>query len=144
MFSGNIQSKCSFEIFREEHYHMTLSNKTPPLRKHDMLRLFFETAISQNSSKWLHVRNLYLFSYPNKFCCCNFFQNTGKSSWRPERNSSIHPKMFYNKADLKNSTKHSLERKCNEVLFSVRSRPATLTKRNPITVIFWWLLQGFS
>ena len=51
IFSGNIQSNCSFEIFREEHYHMTLSNKTPPLRKRDMLRLFFETAISQNSSK---------------------------------------------------------------------------------------------
>ena len=49
IFSGNIQSNCSFEIFREEHYHMTLSNKTPPwrfLRKRDMLRLFFETDIS--------------------------------------------------------------------------------------------------
>ena len=43
-FSRNFQSKCSFEMFREEHYRMTLSNKTPPqwfLRKRDMFRFFF-------------------------------------------------------------------------------------------------------
>ena len=53
ILSGNFQSKCSFKMFREEHYHMTLSNKTPPprfSRKHDMFRFFFRT------------RNLYFFS----------------------------------------------------------------------------------
>ena len=29
-FSGDFQSNCFFEMFREEHHHMNLSNKTPP------------------------------------------------------------------------------------------------------------------
>ena len=44
IFSGNFQSKCSFKMFREEHYHMALSNKTPPprfSRKREMFRFFF-------------------------------------------------------------------------------------------------------
>ena len=41
--------------------------------------------------------------------------------------------MFYKKADLKNLTKHSLERNCDEVLFSVKSQPANLLKKNPIS-----------
>ena len=52
-FSGNFQSKCFFPMFREDHYHMTLSDKTAPrrfLRKRDMFQIFFGT------------RNLYLFS----------------------------------------------------------------------------------
>ena len=32
IFSGNFQSKCSFEMFREEHCQITLSNKTPSQR----------------------------------------------------------------------------------------------------------------
>ena len=43
-FSGNFQSKCSFKIFREEHHHMSLSNKTLPPRfskKREMFRFFF-------------------------------------------------------------------------------------------------------
>ena len=48
-FSGNFQSNCSFKMFWEEHYHMTLSSKTPPQRfsrERDMFRLFFGSAIS--------------------------------------------------------------------------------------------------
>ena len=44
IFSGNFRSKCSFKMFREAHYHMTLSNKTPPprfSRKREMFRFFF-------------------------------------------------------------------------------------------------------
>ena len=40
-FSGNFQSKCFFPMFREDHYHMTLSDKTAPrrfLRKRDMFQ----------------------------------------------------------------------------------------------------------
>ena len=43
IFSGNFQTNCPFKMFWEKHYHMTLSNKTPPqrfLRKRDMFRLF--------------------------------------------------------------------------------------------------------
>ena len=44
--------------------------------------------------------------------------------------------MFYDKAGLKYFTKYSLERNCDKGLFSVKSRPATLLKKNPIAVVF--------
>ena len=41
-FFGNFQSNCSFErMFREEHYHMTLWNETPPPTFSEICSYFF-------------------------------------------------------------------------------------------------------
>ena len=56
-------------MFREEHYHMTLTIKTPPRIFSEISSNFFGTANSVNSSEWLHLRKLYLFSQPNNYSC---------------------------------------------------------------------------
>ena len=52
-------------------------------------------------------------------------------------------KVLYKKADLKNLAKNSPKRNYYEVLFSVTSQSATSLKKNPITVVFRWLLKIF-
>ena len=67
---------------------MTLSNKT--LLHHGRFRkyvlvfcFFFETAISENSSEQLHVRKLYLLSYPSNYWCGRATQaQVSKLTWK--------------------------------------------------------------
>ena len=87
--------------------------------------------ISLVSRVIIFVAELCKGNCPNLLKYCDFFQNTGKISKMPERNSSIHPEMFYSKADLNKFIKHSLKRNCDEVLFSVKSQPAIYWKRTP-------------
>ena len=54
-------------MFQEERYHMPLSNKA--ITDVFQIPLFLETAISKNSFERLHVRNLYLLSEANNYCC---------------------------------------------------------------------------
>ena len=62
-------------MFREKHYHMTLSNKAPPRTFSKTSSNFFGTAISQKKlTERLHLRKLYLFSYANNFCCVRVVQ----------------------------------------------------------------------
>ena len=42
-------------MFREEHYHMTLSNEPPARKFSEISSNFFGAATSQNSSERLHM-----------------------------------------------------------------------------------------
>ena len=69
-----------------------------------MFQLFFGTAVSQNSSGRMLVKDLYLFSELHNYCFsraaigkmliwnqyCNCTENTGKISQRPKKHSQKH------------------------------------------------------
>ena len=107
---------------------------------------FYCENLLKSVSVWSHPRlgnlneahSASVKSYLHKYC--DYFQNTAKISWSLSEGS---PKLFQKKADLKNFTKNLLKRNYWEVLSSVTSQPATSLKKNPITVIFWWLLKRF-
>ena len=71
IFGADFQSNFFLEqMFREEHYHMTLSNETPPQTFSEICSIFFfGTAISQNSSVRLHARKL-IFVWLAKWLFC--------------------------------------------------------------------------
>ena len=140
-------------MFREEHFHITLSSKTPPQRfsrKHDMFWFLTRRFLT---------RNLYLFSWPNNYCCCRAVQGQlSKFTWI-NTVISFTTRVKHHK-DLKGTAVFA--RRCFtrrltwKIWQNIHSKETVMKsfsqlshnlqiywKRTP-SVIFWWLLQDFS
>ena len=73
--------------------------------------------------------------------CCGFFESTGKISWSPSEGFA--QSCFKKKLIWKVLQKIHPKGTIIEILSSVTSQPAASLKRNPMRVIFWWLLKRF-
>ena len=60
-FGGNFQSDFSFEqMFREEHYHMTLSNEKPPQAFSEVCSNFFKGQVFHKTALRNYTQGSYI------------------------------------------------------------------------------------
>ena len=119
----------------------------PVIRECSRMETQIEKEILKSASVWSHPRignlneaqrvsvKIYLHKY------CGFSQSTGKISW--SLSEGFAPSCFRKTLIWKVLQKIHPKGTIIEILSSVTWQPTTSLKKNPITVIFLWLLKRF-